>query len=417
MADNHIDQLARSITAQPNKRKQLLQEQTFLQQAKLLFKLSRKVRASLLSSLTNEDLTPILESLDPDRATDLIQELPQHRQRKVIDSLNSKLKDSVETLLKFNPQQAAGLMHIDYVQIDEDATVTDVAKLIAEHEQRTGKEPVVITIKGDKISGHIPNHYLILAQPDQTIANFKREALTITHNADLKEVTTLFKENPHSRVIVTNDEGSALGIIYSDDVLQLIAEADSNSLYSFAGVHREESVDDSIGSKVNFRYKWLIINLFTAFLASFTVSLFNDTIAKYVLLAVYMPIVAGMGGNSATQTLVVIVRGIALKQVDLKTALPVLRRELGASLVNGIINGLIVATIVIAFNQDILLALVLASAMIINLLVAAFFGTLVPLIMTKLGKDPATSATIFITTATDVLGFLTFLGLATLILR
>lgn len=417
MANNHIDQLARSITAQPNKRKQLLQEQTFLQQAKILFKLPKKVKLSLINSLTDEELSPILESLDPDRATDLIQELPKQRQRKAIDSLSIKLRESVETLLKFNPQQAAGLMHLDYVQIDEDASVRDVAKLIAEHEQRTGKEPVVITINGDKISGHIPNHFLILAQPDQTITNFKHEALTIPHNANLQEVTSLFKENPHSRVIVTNEEGNALGIIYSDDVLQLIADAQSNSLYSFAGVHREESVDDSVASKVNFRYKWLIINLFTAFLASFTVSLFNDTIAKYVLLAVYMPIVAGMGGNSATQTLVVIVRGIALKQIDLKTAFPVLRKELGASLINGIINGLIVAAIVIVFNRDILLAIVLASAMVINLLVASFFGTLVPLIMTKLGKDPATSATIFITTATDVLGFLAFLGLATLILR
>jgi magnesium transporter len=154
----------------------------------------------------------------------------------------------------------------------------------------------------------------------------------------------------------------------------------------------------------------------TAFLASFVVSRFEDTLSAFVLLAVYMPIVAGMGGNAATQTLAVLVRGIALKQIELKTAWRTLRNELGASLVNGIINGLLVAAVVILVNHDYKIAAILAMAMVLNMLVAAFFGTLVPLLMSKLGKDPAASATIFITTATDVLGFLAFLGLATVVL-
>ena len=129
-----------------------------------------------------------------------------------------------------------------------------------------------------------------------------------------------------------------------------------------------------------------------------------------------MPIVAGMGGNAATQTLAVLVRGIALNQIDLATALPALKKEVGAALINGLINGVLVAGVVIIFNRDVKVALILAAAMVANLIVAGFFGTLVPLIMSKLKKDPATSATIFITTATDVLGFMVFLGLATLIL-
>ena len=143
---------------------------------------------------------------------------------------------------------------------------------------------------------------------------------------------------------------------------------------------------------------------------------FEPVLSKYVLLAVYMPIVAGMGGNAATQTLAVLVRGIALRQIELRTALKTLRNELGASLINGLINGVLVALVVVIINRDIKIALILAMAMVINLLVAGFFGTLVPLIMQKLGKDPATSATIFITTATDILGFMAFLGLATIIL-
>ena len=188
-------------------------------------------------------------------------------------------------------------------------------------------------------------------------------------------------------------------------------------MYDFAGVHAEESVLDPAFYKIKLRYKWLIINLGTAFLAAFTVGLFEETISKFVLVAVYMPIVAGMGGNAATQTLAVLVRGIALKQITLKNAWPALRNELLAAGVNGVINGVIVAGVVLFVNNDIRMALVLAMAMLINLLVAAFFGTLIPLIMQRLGKDPAASATVFITTATDVLGFMTFLGLATLFLR
>ena len=161
----------------------------------------------------------------------------------------------------------------------------------------------------------------------------------------------------------------------------------------------------------------MIINLGTAFLAAFTVGRFEGILEKYVLLAIYMPIVAGMGGNAATQTLAVQVRGIALKQIELKTAWKTLKNELGSGLINGLINGILVATVVILINHDFKIAIILAMAMVINLLVAAFFGTIVPLIMSKLGKDPAASATIFITTATDVLGFMAFLGIATLILE
>jgi magnesium transporter len=227
----------------------------------------------------------------------------------------------------------------------------------------------------------------------------------------------MFTAHPHAKVAVLNDTGAVLGIIYSDDILKLMQDTEASTLYDFAGIRQEETVADSARFKIRNRYQWLVINLATAFLASFVVSQFEETLTAFVLLAVYMPIVAGMGGNAATQTLAVIVRGIALKQIELKTAWRTLRNELLASMANGIINGILVASVVIIVNGDVKIALILALAMVINLIVAAFFGTIVPLIMSKLGKDPAASATIFITTATDVLGFLAFLGLATIILQ
>ena len=239
---------------------------------------------------------------------------------------------------------------------------------------------------------------------------------SISYAAKHKDVLNLFQSHPHTKVAVLNDSDEVVGIIYSDDMLQLIEKEQGSSLYNFAGIKQEESVTDTAKNKVRNRYRWLIINLGTAFLAAFTVSLFSDTLDKYVLLAIYMPIVAGMGGNAATQTLAVQVRGISLRQIDLSNAWMSLRNELGAGLVNGVINGVIVFTVVMVVNHDFKIAIVLGLAMIINLLVASTFGTLVPLIMKRLGKDPATSATIFITTATDILGFLAFLGLATIVL-
>jgi magnesium transporter len=307
-------------------------------------------------------------------------------------------------------------MTLDYIQVDESEKIADVAKKFRAHEQRTGRPPVILVFKNNKLAGYLPGHELGLSAPHEPIDGNVKRIPKISHTASHKEVVHTFRSHPHGKVAVMNDAGDALGIIYSDDVLKLFQSQQGSSLYDFAGVSDEEGVSDNTRRKVKFRYKWLIINLATAFLAAFTVGQFEEVISKYVLLAVYMPIVAGMGGNAATQTLAVLVRGIALRQISLETAWKTLKSEVGAGFINGMINGFIVAAVVLAKDHDWKIALILAFAMVINLVVAATFGTLVPLIMSKLRKAPAASATIFITTATDVLGFLAFLGLATLIL-
>ena len=202
-------------------------------------------------------------------------------------------------------------------------------------------------------------------------------------------------------------------MIYSDDILRIIEKRSLNTLRDFAGVSKEEDVFDSALTKVKNRYKWLIINLGTAFLAASVVGLFQETISAFVLLAVYMPIVAGMGGNAGTQTLAVVVRGLTLKEIVGKR---VVINEMLAGAINGIINGAIVAAVAAFLHKNPMLGLIVCLAMIINLIIAGMFGAIVPLIMKRLGKDPASSATIFITTATDVLGFFAFLGLASIFL-
>lgn len=401
-----------------DKRSEVLLELPLEKRVELLRSLTRSVRRDILMRISDDDVADILQAVDPDEATDMLQILTSKKREKVLLNLSQDLKDSLSTLLEFDAETAAGLMTLDYIIVETEDNVAVVAKKFKEHEKRTGRPPVILAKKEDgKLAGFLPGHELGFARKTEQIGKYVKRIPSISYAATHSEVMDMFTSHPHAKVAVLNDAGAVMGIIYSDDILKLVQDTEASSLYDFAGIHKEETVADSTRFKVRNRYRWLIINLGTAFLASFVVSQFKDTLSAYVLLAVYMPIVAGMGGNAATQTLAVLVRGIALRQIELKTAWKTLRNELGAGLFNGIINGILVASVVIIVNGDVKIAVILALAMVINLLVAAFFGTLVPLIMSKLGKDPAASATIFITTGTDVLGFLAFLGLATIILK
>jgi magnesium transporter len=399
-----------------DKRIPLFLELDLVKRTELIRRVTKTVKKDILNRIPENDLIKILEMVDPDEATDMLQMLHKNKREKALENLADEIKSSLSTLLEFDPKTAAGLMTLDYIQTQPSDSVATVAKKFRQHEKRTGRLPVILVMDGNTLIGYLPGHELGFADKTEMIQKYVKRMPTISYAADHQTVIDTFHAHPHGKIAVLTDDKQVVGIIYSDDVLQLIESQSGQSLYDFAGVSNEENVTDATRKKVKFRYKWLIINLATAFLASFTVGQFENTISKYVLLAVYMPIVAGMGGNAATQTLAVLVRGIALKQISFKTAWRTLKNEVGAGFINGIINGFLVALVVIIKDHDWKIAVILALSMVINLIVAAIFGTLVPLIMSKLRKDPASSATIFITTATDVLGFLTFLGLATIIL-
>jgi magnesium transporter len=400
-----------------DKRTKLFLELDQDKRIEMLQSVTASVRRDILQRMPDEELVSLLQPLSPDEATDLLQIVSKGKRDRVLEQLSAELKESLSKLLAFDPETAAGLMTLDYIQAQTSDNIESVAKQFANHEKHTGRPPVILVLEDGKLVGYLPGHQLGLAAKSERIGKYVRRIPSVSYAATHRDVVSLFRAHPRSKVAVLNDKDEVVGIIYSDDMLRLIQDEQASSLYNFAGIVQSESVTDSAKSKVKNRYRWLVINLGTAFLASFTVGRFEPVLSKYVLLAVYMPIVAGMGGNAATQTLAVLVRGIALRQIELRTAMKTLWNELGAGLINGIINGILVALVVMILNHDVKIGIILALAMIINLLVAGFFGTLVPLIMQKLGKDPATSATIFITTATDILGFMAFLGLATLILH
>lgn len=416
MPNRKLTKLINQISFHPEHRVEIFQDLPESRKTELLHWLTPHIKKDLLLHLSDEEIVDLLNKVDPDEVTDLLQLFSKRKRERILEDLSEELKGAVSQLLQFDANTAAGLMNLDYIQVNSDDTVEDVAKKFKNHERKTGRLPVIVVMKEGKLAGFLPGHELGFVPKSNRITPYIKKMPSVRSSADHHEVLQIFRSHPHNKIGVINDDGTIAGIIYSDDVLQLMQDQEASSLYDFAGISDEETVTDSYKRKVHHRYRWLIINLGTAFLAASVVGLFKDTISQYVLLAVYMPIVAGMGGNAATQTLAVMVRGLSMGQIDVKTAWQTVKNEIGAGFINGLINGFIVAIIVILSNHDWKVAIVLALAMVINLVVAGLFGSIVPLIVQKLGKDPASSATIFITTATDVLGFLAFLGLGTLIL-
>src|SRR3990167_5022800 len=399
-------------------KKSLLKEIPIEKRGFILLGLSKTVQQKLLNQLNTEEIINILNYLAPDESTDILQNVQDQKKRKnIISELSSETKKKVEFLLKFNPKTAAGMMSLDYIKVSSDLTFSQVSTITQEHEKRTGKFPTILAVtKQNTLVGELPGHVFALHKKKEKITNFIQKVPIVSYDKDELRVLRIFKKNLGNKIVVLDDTKEVLGVIYSDDVVKLMNKESTRELYESAGVSEEENVHDPIYKKVKHRYKWLILNLVTAFIAASVVGLFKDTISSFVLLAAYMPVVAGMGGNAGTQTLAVVVRGLALKNIELETARKVVFNEVIAGAVNGLINGVIVAFIAYIFNQNLLLGVITGLAIMVNLMIAGFFGATVPLVMKKLRKDPATSATIFITTATDVFGFLAFLGLATLVL-
>lgn len=379
--------------------------------------LSPALRLSILEDLTFAEAVELLDHLDPQRAQYILSKLSSSaRRRKIIARLKNDMYEKVDHFLQFHPRSSLSLIHLNYLYLPDAITIGETAEAIERHLIDTGKVPVVLVSQNGVLSGEVPLATLVRERNSAKLKNHLQTVLSVPYNEDRQKVMSLFIDNPHKKVVVLDDDGSVLGIIYSDDVLDLFAAEPATSLYSFAGVTESERPFDNVTKKVTHRYRWLILNLATAFLAASVVAAFEDTISRYVLIAMYMPIVAGMGGNAATQTLAVMVRGISIGEISLKNCAPAIWNEIKAGFINGAITGTLVFLIALIFNTDVLLGLVAGVSVMASLVIAGFFGAIVPLVLKHFGKDPATSATVFITTATDVFGFLFLLGIATLFL-
>ncbi|MDZ5811508.1 magnesium transporter [Halorubrum sp. AD140] len=384
------------------------------------FALTADVRAAVAADMSRAELESFLDRLDPDEVTDVLGYVDGETRETLLATLDAARREKVDFLLSFDPESAAGVMNLDYVTVDADRSFDAVTERVRRFEERTGRMPTIFVTDDDVLLGELPGAALSAADPEtDAITDYVRETPSVRYDRADEEVLTVFRQNSGRTVAVLDEDDDILGAIYATDLLTVLGETVGETLYEFTGVAEEESVLDGPVVKVRRRYKWLVLNLATAFVAAVVVGLFESTIAAVAILAAYMPVVAGMGGNAGTQSMAVTVRGISLGQVSLSTGKRVVANEAIAGAANGLITGALVAVVSTAFSYGefgVLLGAVIGVSMVANLVIAGFFGALTPLVLDTVGYDPATSATIFITTATDVLGFVVFLGLARAVL-
>lgn len=386
-------------------------------QAKVVLGLNKKSKRIIIPKLTDQSIDNFLKVSDDDDAADILEFLDEKRRETLLTSIQEEKRAHIATLLKYHPETAGGLMNLNFILVKPDYTLSDVAAKVERYSTREKKSPVIVTARDDgSIAGYVPYRKIILAKPESTVKEVTRPLSLISAKTRHREILRVSSSNRSDVVGVIDSNKQLLGIIYLSDLLRLVEKQATENIFAFAGVSREEDMLDSASVAVKYRYKWLIINLGTAFLAAFVVSLFQDTIAKMAVLAAFMPIVAGMGGNAGTQSLAVVVRGIALGELEWVSGGRIIWKETVAGLINGVIIAIVTIPVSLLFTKSIGLALVLGSAMVINLVIAGFFGALIPLMLRLFKVDPAVASSVFVTTATDVFGFLAFLGLATVVL-
>lgn len=412
-----LDGLVQRITYHSGKRMHYFRALPLAEQSVVFNRLSPGMRQKVLSKLSFDEAVDLLDHLDLRRAHYILDHMKDARRRqRIAMRLKNDLHGKIEHFLAFHPLASVGLVHLNYVLLSDSTTVGETATIIEDYLSNTGKIPVVLIQKQGMLMGEVSLGVLVRESNRSLLGTYVTPIKTIIYNSNPHDILATCTSEPHKKIAVLDNDGSVLGVVYSDDLLDLLGESPATALYSFAGVEESERPFDGVLSKVQHRYRWLILNLATAFLAAGVVAFFEDTLALLTILAIYLPVIAGMGSNAATQTLAIMVRGIAIGEITFRNCRPAIVREVSAGFINGLIAGVLVALFAIIFNQSPLLGLVVGLSVVAQLVIAGFVGTVIPLLMKHFGKDPATSAVIFITTATDVLGFVFFLSLAKLIL-
>ena len=409
---DHVAEVRRRLTYRKESRLDILRSLPLSEQSAVLTTLSPYVQQDIINQLTLSELVNILDHLDLLSAERLVMRIKDRRkQARVLNMLKQEVRDKIGTFLQFHPKATLELINFNYLWVATTSTIAEAADALENHYQETGRFPEVLVHDNGTLVGEVKMAVLVREHNDTVLTECVTPVTTIDYTADSSTIVKTLNAIPRSKLVVLDSDGSVLGIIYADDALHLFDKLPTSSLYDFAGLDQAEQPLDSVFSKVRNRSRWLVLNLATAFLAGLVILLFEDTVERLAILAVYIPIVTGMGGNAASQTFAVIMRGITLGTVSVKDNMLAVWRETGAGVINGAVIGLIVAMVSLVVNGSIWLGAVVALSMIIVHVVAGFAGAIIPLLLQRFGKDPATISMIFVTTATDVLGMLALLGL------
>lgn len=382
----------------------------------VLFELGEEIQQDLISNISNEELSEAVKELELDEIVDILQNLPEERMKTILSNMSKVDRQRIEMGLTFPENTAGGLLNTDVISVRPNNSIKEVLSYLRDQKELPDSTDKIFVVNNDNnYLGELPISKIITTDPVMNVREIMETDIpAINVNLEDKDVATIFERNNLISSAVIDHKGQLIGRITIDDVVDVIREDADQNLLGMAGVAEDTFAPPGRAAKS--RVFWLAMNLVTAFIAASTINVFQDVIDKIVYLAVLMPIVASMGGVAATQTLTIVLRGLTLEQINTSNIKWLFKRELAVSIINGIVLSTLVAMSTYLWFQDYTLAVLIASALVINLISSVIAGILVPLILRKLKQDPAIGGSVVVTTITDVVGFFSFLGLATIYL-
>ncbi len=387
-------------------------------QGETLSQVNDEVRTHLIEIMENDELLAATTVMDMDDLADVFGDLPEAVTGELMTSMDSQDRQRLESILSYPEDSAGGLMNIDIVTVRADVTIDVVLRYLRMRKELPAlTDTLSVVNRQDKLTGTLSLSTLLTSDPAlyiRDVMSAKSHALLVTTSAE--EVAKHFELNDLISVPVVDDSNQLLGRITIDDVVDVIRDEADQDLMRMAGLDEEDDMFAPILQSASKRAIWLGINLLTALFASWVIGLYEATLDKIVALAVLMPIVASMGGVAGSQTLTLVIRGIALGQLGQSNVRLLLFKEISIGALNGILWSLVVSMAAYLWFDSPMISIIIAAALIINLMCATLAGVTVPLALKRLGIDPALAGSVLLTTITDVIGFMAFLGLATLIL-
>jgi magnesium transporter len=384
----------------------------------ILLEVSDSVRESLIADMDDREILAAVEPLDADELADLVDDLPTEVLPELMASLDAQERERVQAAMSYEDDQVGALMDFDMVTIREDISLEVVMRYLRRFDELPAQTDKLFVVNADHVlTGVLPLHWLLVNSPDKMVHEIMApDVNTFRPEDDAYDVAQAFERYDLVTAPVVDAHMRLIGRIAVDAMIDFIREEGEAEALSRGGLREEEDIFASVWKSVRNRWAWLATNLVTAFIASRVIGLFEHSIEKLVALAALMPIVAGIGGNSGNQTITMIVRAMALEQISTGHASRLWRKELGVALINGLLWGGVIGIVAWLLYHSASLGLVMTAAMTLNLLLAAFMGVGIPMLMVKLGRDPALGSSVLITAMTDSGGFFIFLGLATLFL-
>lgn len=373
----------------------------------------------LLSLFPADQKQEIISEMSSDELADMLGIIDEDTQNRILEGMEEEHREEIEELLSFSPETAGGIMATEFVSVKETMTIDETLTFLRDISPNAETPYYIYVLDDDDVlKGIVPIRSILTSLPHVLLKDVMLENVaTIPVEMDQEDVSNIFQKYGYMAMPVVNEQDVMLGIITVDDIMEVLSDEHTEDMYRLAGLDEEEEIDGTVMDSIKSRLPWLLVNLVTAILASATVSLFDATIGKVVALAVFMPLVTGMGGNAGTQTLTLIIRGIALGEIDYENKKEILRKELLVGVLHGAALGLIVTVLGGLWEGNVVFGLVIGVAMFLNMVIAALSGFFVPLLLKKVGVDPALASAVFVTTMTDVLGFFFFLGFATIMIN